>query len=251
MAADVHRVAERALSANPSRAPSYDFSFTPYLRKTFGFGLATDVPVCKAYHEGHCPLGPSCPDRHPTPTKVTTSTTTASGLAPSVTHGSLVCKHFLKGLCKKGFKCEYLHEYNLRRMPECQSFSRTGYCPNGDDCLYHHIREVVRPSCEHYERGFCQLGPFCAKRHVRQTICSFYLAGFCPDGKTCKNTHPRWTENLPKPTMRVEKTEEDLERERAMIREEQEKEEEREREWRRERGRGGFIRGRYRARGRG
>ncbi|KAJ5403719.1 hypothetical protein N7509_003590 [Penicillium cosmopolitanum] len=255
MAADVQSTAAQILSAEPTRDPSYnEFTFSPFLRKSFGFGLASDVPVCKAYSEGHCPLGPACPDRHPTPSRVTTSTTTASGLAPSTTHGSLVCKHFLKGLCKKGVKCEYLHEYNLRRMPECQSFSRSGYCPNGDDCLYQHVREEARlPPCEHYDRGFCELGPLCAKRHVRRRLCMFYLAGFCPEGKACANAHPRWTENLPRPTMKTEKTEEELEHERALIREEQEREKEREREWRSERGRGGggYMRGRYRGRGRG
>lgn len=254
MATDVQSVVDRLMTADASHPPpNYNFSFTPYLRKTFGFGLATDVPVCKAFKEGHCPLGPTCPDRHPTPSRVTTSTTNASGLAPSVTHGSLVCKHFLKGLCKKGFKCEYLHEYNLRRMPECSSFSRSGYCPNGEDCLYHHVRETARlPRCEHYDRGFCPLGPICAKQHIRQTLCPYYMAGFCPDGKSCENgAHPRWPENLPKPQIRVEKTEEDLERERALIREEQEREEERQREWRSERGRGGFMRYRGRGRGRG
>ena len=82
-------------------------------------------------------------------------------------------------------------------------------------------------------------------------MCPFYLAGFCPDGKACTNgAHPRWPENLPKPSIKVEKSEEDLERERARIREEQEKEEEREREWRSQnRGRDGrFMRGRYRGR---
>ncbi|PYI28220.1 hypothetical protein BP00DRAFT_428657 [Aspergillus indologenus CBS 114.80] len=254
MATDVGHVASRILSPDTPRDPNFDdFSFIPFLRSSYGFGLASDVPECKAFHEGHCPLGPACPDRHPTPSRMTTSMTTASGLAPSTTHGSLVCKHFLKGLCKKGIKCEYLHEYNLRRMPECQSFSRSGYCPNGDDCLYQHVREEARlPPCEHYDRGFCELGPLCAKRHVRRRLCPFYLAGFCPEGKSCPDAHPRWSENLPRPTMRVEKTEEDLERERALIREEQEKEKEREREWRSERGRGGgFMRGRFRGRGRG
>lgn len=254
MATETASAAAQVISAEPTRDSSYnDFTFMPFLRKSFGFGLASDVPVCKAYSEGHCPLGPACPDRHPTPSRVTTSTTTASGMAPSTTHGSLVCKHFLKGLCKKGLKCEYLHEYNLRRMPECQSFSRSGYCTNGDDCLYQHVREEARlPPCEHYDRGYCELGPLCAKRHVRRRLCVFYLAGFCPDGKACANAHPRWTENLPRPTMRAEKTEEELEHERTLIREEQEREKEREREWRNERGRGGgFGRGRFRGRGRG
>lgn len=136
-------------------------------------------------------------------------------------------------------------------MPECQSFARSGYCPNGDDCLYQHVHEEAKlPLCEHYERGFCELGPLCAKKHVRRKLCPFYLAGFCPDGRACLHgAHPKWPEHLPKPMVRVEKTEADIEREKARIREEQEREEEREREWRREnRGRGGgrFMRGGFR-----
>ncbi|EAS33727.3 mRNA 3'-end-processing protein yth1 [Coccidioides immitis RS] len=246
--AEVHRVADRIVSADSPRDPNFtNFAFSPFLRKTFGFGLASDVPVCKAYREGHCPLGPMCPDRHPTPSRISTATSPA--IAPSSTHGSLVCKHYLKGLCKKGIKCEYLHEYNLRRMPECQSFARSGYCANGDDCLYQHVSEEAKlPPCEHYDKGFCPLGPLCAKKHVRRKICPFYLAGFCPEGRACTTgAHPRWPENLPKPTVKVEKTAEEIEREKARIREEQEKEEEREREWRRERGRGGrFMGGRFR-----
>ncbi|KAK2785561.1 RNA-binding component of cleavage and polyadenylation factor [Onygenales sp. PD_12] len=248
MSADVQRIADQIVSPDTPRDPSFDFSFSPFLTKTFGFGLASDVPVCKAYREGHCPLGPTCPDRHPTPSRISTATSPA--IAPSSTHGTLVCKHFLKGLCKKGIKCEYLHEYNLRRMPECQSFARSGYCPNGDECLYQHVPEDAKlPPCEHYERGFCELGPLCAKKHVRKKLCPFYLAGFCPEGRAClEGAHARWPENLPKPMIKVAKTEADLERERARIREEQEREEEREREWRREnRGRDGrFSRGRYR-----
>jgi hypothetical protein len=38
---------------------------------------------------------------------------------------SVVCKHWLKGLCKKGDACEFLHEYNIRKMPECKYPPRT------------------------------------------------------------------------------------------------------------------------------
>lgn len=247
--ADVQTAITRVIEPGSSRDPNFTkFSFSPFLSKSFGFGLAADVPVCKAYQEGHCPLGPMCSERHPTPSRIATSTSPA--IAPSSTHGTLVCKHYLKGLCKKGLKCEYLHEYNLRRMPECQSFSRNGYCPNGDDCLYQHVPEEAKiPQCEHYDKGFCPLGPRCAKRHARKILCPYYVAGFCPEGKGCtKGAHPRWPENLPPPTVRVEKTQEEIEADKARIREEQEKEEEREREWRREnRGRDGrFMRGRFR-----
>lgn len=98
------------------------------------------------------------------------------------------------------------------------------------------------------------MGPRCAKKHVRARLCPFYLAGFCPYGRNCKEgKHPRWPEKLPKPTVRVEKSAEELEAERQRIREEAEREEEREwerREGNRRDGRG-RGRGRYNQRRRG
>lgn len=144
-----------------------------------------------------------------------------------------MCKHWLRGLCKKGDACEFLHEYNLRRMPECSYYARTLTCSNGDDCLYLHIDpESKRPPCPHYDRGFCPLGPYCANKHVKKDkLCPFYLAGFCPEGKACKNGgHPRFPQDLKKPEVRIEKSREELERERAARELEREREEERERE---------------------
>jgi cleavage and polyadenylation specificity factor subunit 4 len=77
--------------------PTYHFAFTDFLKREYRFGLDPNRPFCKAFREGHCPLGNACPDKH------------------SVTHSfnNLVCKHWLRGLCKKGDQCEFLHEYNL------------------------------------------------------------------------------------------------------------------------------------------
>ena len=36
----------------------------------------------------------------------------------------VVCKHWLRGLCKKGDECEFLHEYDLTRMPECFFYAK-------------------------------------------------------------------------------------------------------------------------------
>jgi hypothetical protein len=47
----------------------------------------------------------------------------------------VVCKHWLRGLCKKGDNCEFLHEYNLRKMPECWFYSKYGECNNGAECI--------------------------------------------------------------------------------------------------------------------
>lgn len=254
-------LAQRILQ--PDKQPHFSFSFNDFLKREYRFGLDPSRPICNAFKQGHCPLGNACPDKHPTSSAFnkyvvspvtlanqaeispqpqsmavnapwsTTSLTPALPPHHSSFHGSLVCKHWLRGLCKKGEACEFLHEYNLRRMPECNHYSRHLTCSNGDDCLYLHIDpESKRPPCPHYDRGFCPLGPRCAKKHVRKDrICRFYLAGFCPNGKACtEGAHPRWQDDLKKPEVRTEKTAEELERERAQREEEARREEERERE---------------------
>lgn len=105
----------------------------------------------------------------------------------------VVCKHWLRGLCKKGDHCEFLHEYNLRKMPECLFYSKNGYCTQGSECLYQHIDPQLKiPECMNYNAGFCAEGPNCKSRHVRRTICPYYMAGFCPQGPECEHTHPKF-----------------------------------------------------------
>lgn len=168
--------------STPSTA-SYNFNFTPFLRENSFAALASEVPVCETYaSSGHCPLGRRCPRRHPTPTQNPQSHHYGRN------NDNYVCKHWLKGLCKKGDECDYLHEYNLRKMSECQFYNQNGYCQNGDECLYVHVKEDSKlPLCDDYNAGFCEKGPRCNKRHVRKKLCEFYLAGFCPDGRGCKN----------------------------------------------------------------
>jgi len=60
--------------------------------------------------KGNCVLGQTCPFRH-------------------VYGDKEVCKHWLRGLCKKGESCEYLHEYRLDKMPICYFFSKFGTPP--------------------------------------------------------------------------------------------------------------------------
>ncbi|MCJ1272561.1 RNA-binding component of cleavage and polyadenylation factor [Puttea exsequens] len=217
-----------------SPTPLYDFTFLPFLRNEYRFGFPLNRPPCKAFREGHCPLGARCPDKHGTPHS-----------------NNLICKHWLKGLCKKGDQCDYLHEYNIRGRAECTNFNRNGYCLAGEDCNYLHVDPATRlPPCPHYEKGFCPLGPQCAKRHVRKALCRFYLAGFCPYGRQCKEgAHPRFPEDLPKPMVRVEKSREEVEEERERMREEAERQEAR--LWERDRERGGEGRGRGKGRFRG
>jgi cleavage and polyadenylation specificity factor subunit 4 len=204
---DEHRPSYLASQLLAHAAPAYSFSFTPFLQRTYQHSLPPDRPICKAYLAGNCPLKSRCPDRH-----ATSAATAPGGGGGGGGFGSLVCKHWLRGLCKKGETCEFLHEYNLRKMPECNFFVRNGYCSNGDECLYLHIDPSSRlPPCPHYERGFCPLGPRCDKKHVRRRMCPFYLAGFCPDGRACREgAHPRWVPEgqLEKPKAKEERKEE-------------------------------------------
>jgi cleavage and polyadenylation specificity factor subunit 4 len=184
------------------KAPHYTFNFSPFLRKTYNFGLGPNRPICKDFQAtGQCPRGNDCPDRHET---------SASAYNAGSSERTTVCKHWLRALCKKGETCEFLHEYNLRKMPECNFFNKNGYCSNGDECLYRHIDAMSKLSpCPHYERGFCPLGPECSQKHTRRVLCPYYLAGFCPDGPMCKQgAHPRWEKNLDRPIPKSEKAEE-------------------------------------------
>ncbi|KAL6837017.1 hypothetical protein V8C40DRAFT_260058 [Trichoderma camerunense] len=198
-------------------AQPYNFRFSPFLRQTYQVGLPPDRPVCKAFQSGSCPNGTRCSERHVSDGRSRDQQQPSGGL------NSLVCKHWLRGLCKKGEHCEFLHEYNLRKMPECNFFMRNGYCSNGEECLYLHVDPLSKlPPCPHYDMGFCPLGPLCSKKHVRRKLCVYYLAGFCPDGLECKTgAHPKWSKDLEKPVAKsAEKTEDEIKLEVQQFRDE-------------------------------
>ncbi|KAL3285266.1 hypothetical protein HHI36_019376 [Cryptolaemus montrouzieri] len=136
--------------------------------------------VCQFYSATmNCIKGPQCPFRHVRGDR------------------TIVCKHWLRGLCKKGDQCEFLHEYDMTKMPECYFYSRFNACHN-KECPFLHIDpESKIKDCPWYDRGFCRHGPHCRHRHVRRVLCTNYLAGFCPEGPDCKYMHPRF--ELPAP----------------------------------------------------
>ncbi|KAI5742824.1 hypothetical protein M8J77_011637 [Diaphorina citri] len=130
--------------------------------------------VCEFYVRGECNKDTMCPLRHITGDR------------------SVVCKHWLRGLCKKGDQCEFLHEYDMTKMPECYFYSRFNACHN-KECPFLHIDPDSKiKDCPWYDRGFCRHGPSCRHRHVRRVLCMNYLCGFCPDGPDCKFMHPRF-----------------------------------------------------------
>jgi cleavage and polyadenylation specificity factor subunit 4 len=135
--------------------------------------------VCLLYNKGLCPNGNYCHLRHLKGEK------------------TVVCKHWLRGLCKKGDDCEFLHEYDLSKMPECFFFSKYNACSN-KECPFRHIDpESKIKDCPWYDRGFCRHGPYCKYRHRRRIMCEAYMVGFCPEGLECPHFHPPNT--LPPP----------------------------------------------------
>ncbi|ORY78020.1 hypothetical protein BCR35DRAFT_342403 [Leucosporidium creatinivorum] len=166
-----------------------EFQIEPFIKHTLSLKLDADSTLCRPFSTtGACPLGPSCPLRH----------VSASPLnflppqpIPQSAHARTVCKHWLRGLCKKGASCDFMHEYHLRKMPECWFFAKYGFCSNGDECMYLHVTEDMRiRECPQYRKGFCRLGPECPLKHIRRVVCPDYLIGFCAKGPECPFGHP-------------------------------------------------------------
>lgn len=77
---------------------------------------------------------------------------------------TVVCRHWLRDLCMKGAACEFLHEFNLNKMPLCRHGDRCLI----RDCPFRHISEANRMECVFYSQGFCIHGPFCRYKHLRR-----------------------------------------------------------------------------------
>lgn len=138
---------------------------------------------------------------------------------------TVVCRHWLRDLCMKGAACEFLHQYDLTKMPLCRHGDRCKV----KDCPFRHISEADRLECVFYSQGFCIHGPFCRYRHVRRdraelpavadftlglsqmqagkdgvtarrpapkpnefykvSLCKHFLSGECPFGDGCHFAH--------------------------------------------------------------
>ncbi|CAI2176991.1 16900_t:CDS:2 [Funneliformis geosporum] len=154
----------------------YTFDFEKFIKNELGLGKKTDIArrpkvICQDYLKGACTRDTTCKYQH----KI---------------RKIIVCKHWLRGLCMKGDeRCDYLHEYNLSRMPKCVYYTLHGVC-NSPNCIYSH-NDIDCEKCSWYDRGFCKNGPTCFRKHVKQIACQLYLAGFCPRGSNCPNGHPK------------------------------------------------------------
>ncbi|KFQ33315.1 Cleavage and polyadenylation specificity factor subunit 4, partial [Mesitornis unicolor] len=99
---------------------------------------------------------------------------------------AVVCKHWLRGLCKRGDTCNFLHEYDTTKLPECYFYSKFGECSNKNCPFLHADATASTVGCPWYDRGFCRQGPLCKYKHTRRVMCANYLVGFCPEGPKCK-----------------------------------------------------------------
>ena len=138
---------------------------------------------------------------------------------------TVVCRHWLRDLCMKGSACEFLHQYDLSKMPLCRHGDRCKI----KDCPFRHISDEDRLECVFYCQGFCIHGPFCRYKHVKRepadlpmvadftlglsqmqagkdgiaprrpapkpnefykvSLCKHFLQGDCPFGEGCHFAH--------------------------------------------------------------
>lgn len=78
---------------------------------------------------------------------------------------TIVCRHWLLGLCYKGEQCSHLHRLDKSKMPPCKH----GNLCKIKNCPLKHIAEEELEECTFYKQGFCYNGPKCGRRHVRRT----------------------------------------------------------------------------------
>lgn len=78
---------------------------------------------------------------------------------------TIVCRHWLLGLCYKGEQCSHLHRLDKSKMPPCKH----GDMCKIKNCPLKHVAEGELEECTFYKQGFCFHGPKCGRRHVRRT----------------------------------------------------------------------------------
>ena len=88
----------------------YDFKFDREIREQIGVAQLpfsgmdkSQNQMCELFLMNRCQHGKRCCYRHVRTDKM------------------IVCKHWLRGLCKKGDDCEFLHQYDTAKMPVCYS----------------------------------------------------------------------------------------------------------------------------------
>ncbi|KAH0482786.1 MAG: hypothetical protein KVP17_001978 [Porospora cf. gigantea B] len=86
---------------------------------------------------------------------------------------TLVCRHWLKNICPNGSSCDFVHHFEVSKLPVCQAFATTGHCRDYllNCCPFLHTRSTDQK-----------------KTHLE---CAMFFLGFCPFGSRCRLMHFR------------------------------------------------------------
>lgn len=123
---------------------------------------------------------------------------------------TIVCRHWLKGMCMKGDFCDFLHQLIYLRMPACRNQL---WCPDirRGCCPFKHADVVVQSSGSSGAAAAAEGGETRSKSVGRgsssveqqllqpqQKECLAYFLGFCKAGPKCRRRHtPRHRSELP------------------------------------------------------
>lgn len=80
-------------------------------------------------------------------------------------HRTIVCRHWLLGLCQNGEKCGYLHRLDRSKMPACKH----GKLCKIKNCPLKHVDDQEVMECIFFKQGFCYNGPNCVRRHFKRS----------------------------------------------------------------------------------
>lgn len=132
-------------------------------------------------------------------------------------NGSVQCRHFARGYCALGEKCNFAHDGPPPSFPDgwvirtkeeiqlynfkttlCRDFQKVGSCPRGDECTFAHGEaELQKPGEVQQTLGSLQSGQksqFTTEEKQRYNyktkLCREFSAnGSCPRGDICSFAH--------------------------------------------------------------
>lgn len=99
---------------------------------------------------------------------------------------TVVCRHWLRGLCMKGNACEFLHKYDLSRMPFCRHDTVEACKEHNCNLRHRKDEEDVASSntayggrrvCTFFQQGFCRHGSRCRFQHILKESNDLPLVG--------------------------------------------------------------------------
>lgn len=84
---------------------------------------------------------------------------------PKGTYKTVVCSHWLIGMCALRELCHHLHRLDS---------SKSDRCKRGNDCkvktcMLKHIDEQGLLECLYFRQGFCYQGPSCKRKHIKRS----------------------------------------------------------------------------------